>query len=337
MRCSLTTLAAGLALAALAGAGCRRSITAEPPAPALRFAPARLELGRGVEDEPMAGTVRVGNAGTAPLVVDGISASRFCTGRLETTVVPPGGTAALAVTCRSDLYGPLREGVDVRSNDPRLPTATLSITGEVEPRLAFDATSVELAMPYGESRTRTVRLRGTLAGQARPRLSEPAAADSELRALPGQPAGFEIRCLGRKVGVNAGNLAIATGLERPSAVAIPYACRVEGTLEVSPTNPFFNLKVSGDKAVRLTVRSRQPGFAVHAVQVLEGPFAARFAHAEDDATFHVDVTVKGEALPDDASTALGSLLIVSNDRSEPRREVALFASGRINKIAAPAP
>jgi hypothetical protein len=29
-----------------------------------------------------------------------------------------------------------------------------------------------------------------------------------------------------------------------------------------PSNPFFNLKVSGDKAVRMTVKSSQPSFEV---------------------------------------------------------------------------
>ena len=33
-------------------------------------------------------------------------------------------------------------------------------------------------------------------------------------------------------------------------------------LEVSPTDPFLNLKVSGDKAVRLTMKRSQPKFEV---------------------------------------------------------------------------
>ena len=232
----------------------------------------------------------------------------------------------------------MREGVDVHSNDPRLPTATLAIVAEIEPLLAFDVASVELAMPFGEERAREVHLTGTLAAAARPRLIGEAPADTEVVPLterPGQSRGYRVRCLGRKVGVNAGNIVVATGLDRPHEVAIPYTCKVKGTLDVSPTNPFFNLKVSGDKAVRITVRSSQPGFEIASVRIIDGPFTAHFAHAEDDNTYNVDVTVLNERIPDDARAATGTLLIVSNDRTEPRKEVPLFGSGRINKVPSP--
>jgi hypothetical protein len=123
--------------------------------------------------------------------------------------------------------------------------------------------------------------------------------------------------------------------ERPREVAIPYACKVKGTLEVSLTNPFFNLKVSGDKAVRITVSSTQPGFEIQAVRVTVGPFVARFEHAEDDNTYRIDVSVRADRIADEARSAVGTLLIVSNDRSEPRKEMPLFGSGRINKVPRP--
>jgi hypothetical protein len=87
--------------------------------------------------------------------------------------------------------------------------------------------------------------------------------------------------------------------------------------------------------VHRDVKSSQPKFEVQSVRVLEGPFAARFEHAEDDNTYSVDVTVLGDRIDDEARAATGTLLIVSNDRTEPRREVPLFASGRINKAPAP--
>jgi hypothetical protein len=306
--------------------------------PRLRFEPARLDLGRGVQDQEMRGTVRIANPGAAALEIASVTASRFCTGRTDATSIPPGGSASISVLCRSDLYGPLREGLDVHTNDPALPTASLQLVAEVEPLLAFDAPAVELAMPFGEERTREVHLVGVLAEQARPRLDEKPAPDTEIVALPsapGQPRGYRVRCLGRKVGSNAGNLVVTTGLDRPRQVAIPYACKVKGTLEVSPTNPFFNLKVSGDKAVRITVRSTQTDFQVQSVRVTDGPFAARFEHAEDDATYRIDVRVLDDRIEDEARTAMGTLLIVSNDRTEPRKEVPLFGSGRINKVRAP--
>jgi hypothetical protein len=325
-------------LAALSSCRGDRGYAPPAPTPSLRFEPARLELGRGDQDEELRGTVTVRNAGTAPLLIGRVDRSRFCSGRIGVETIAPGGVAELSVSCRSDLYGPLREGIDLHPADPSLPVATLPIRAEITPRLAFDVPGVDLAMPFGEERALEVHLVGRLAGQSRPRLVAAAGADSDITPIPPAPGkgpGYRIRCRGRKVGSNGGNLVVATGLDQPAEVAIPYACRVKGTLEVSPSNPFFNLKVSGDKAVRLTVHSAQPGFEVQAVRVTSGPFAARFEHAEDDGTYRVDVTVLSERIADETRAATGTLLIVSNDRTEPRKEVPLFGSGRINKVAVP--
>jgi hypothetical protein len=328
-----------LASALLAG-GCRggKGEAPSPPAPRLRLAPERLELGRMVQEQESHGTVTVNNDGAAVLHIGGVAPSRFCAGRIEPAAIAPGQSANLVVTCRSDLHGPLREAIDIRSFDPRLPVATLQIVGEVTPLFAFDLPVVELAMPFGEERSQDVHLVGTLAAEARPRLTGAAAPDSEILPLPApseRARGYRVHCLGRKVGANAGNLVVATGLPRPAEIAIPYACNVAGTLQVEPTNPYFNLKVSGDKAVRITVRSSQPGFEVRSVRVTDGPFAARFAHGEDDDTYHIDVTVLNERIADETRAIAGTLLIESNDRTEPRKEVPLFGSGRINKVAAP--
>jgi hypothetical protein len=325
-------------LAALGGCRGDRGTPPPVPAPRVRFEPARLELGRGDQDEELRGAVTVRNVGTAPLVIGRIESSRFCAGRIGVETIAPGVATDLAVTCRSDLHGPLREGIDLRPTDPSLAVATLQIRAEITPRLAFDVPAVDLSMPFGEERSLEVHLVGRLAERSRPRLIEAAGADSDISPIPPAPGrgpGYRIRCRGRKVGSNGGNLVVATGLDQPAEVAIPYVCKVQGTLEVSPSNPFFNLKVSGDKAVRLSVRSSQPGFEVQAVRVTSGPFAARFEHAEDDGTYRVDVAVLNERIADETRALTGTLLIVSNDRTEPRKEVPLFGSGRINKVAVP--
>ena len=292
------------------------------------------------QDQEARGTLSVRNDGTRSLEIASITSSRFCSGRIEPSAIAPGQAAILAVSCTSDLYGPMREGIDIHSNDPDLPTATVQIAGEVTPSLAFDASMVELKMPFGEERSQDVHLVGSRAGLARSRLTGPPVVDADVTALPvepGKPVGYRAHCRGRKVGSNAGNIIVTTGIDKPKEIAIPFVCTVSGTLEVSPSNPFFNLKVSGDKAVRITVRSRQSSFEVRFVRVLEGPFAASFEHAEDDNSYRIDVSVRNERIDDEARTAMGTLLIISNDRSEPRKEIPLFGSGRINKVAAPMP
>ncbi len=297
-------------------------------------------MGPAVQDEIVRKTVVIRNEGGANLEVGPVDSSRFCSGTLNAHVIEPGKAAELAVTCRSDLYGSLREGIDIHSNDANLPVVTLRLVADVTPLLAFDMPSVQLQMPFGEERTAEVRLVGALLDKAHIRLKSSPPPDVDVvpsSPEPNRVRSYRVHCRGHLVGTNSGNIIIATGLERPKEVAIPVACIVTGTLKLAPTNPYFNLKISGDRAVRITARSSQPNFEIHAVHITDGPFAARFEHAEDDNAYHIDVTVVKDRIDDEARSAAGTLLIVSNDRTEPEKKVPLFASGRVNKVAAPEP
>jgi hypothetical protein len=72
--------------------------------------------------------------------------------------------------------------------------------------------------------------------------------------------------------------------------------------------------------VRITVHRTQPGFEGRAVRVSDGPFA----DAEADNTYVIDVAAQNARLDADAHAATGALVISSNDRREPRKEVPLF-------------
>jgi hypothetical protein len=135
--------------------------------------------------------------------------------------------------------------------------------------------------------------------------------------------------------MHAGSLILTTGIAQQPEITLSWGCKVPGTLEVNPTNPYFNLKVSGDKAVTLEVKSRQPGFKVLSARVTEGPFTATLGVPNDQGVYDIVVTVQNSRVPDEARAASGKLLIVSNDRTEPRKEVPLFGFGQINKVERP--
>jgi hypothetical protein len=234
----------------------------------------------------------------------------------------------------------MREGLVIHSNDPNTPKTSIQLLANVTPLLAFDTQNIDLKMFFGEERAQEVRLVGTLVDEARVKLKDKGIADVDIEPLPaetGKGIGFRIHCRGRKVGMNVGNLFITTGLDRPKEIAMPYACKVGGTLEVNPTNPYFNLKVSGAKAVTIDVRSSQSNFEVLAVHVAEGPFAASFEHAPNGPSFLVKVTVLDDHIDDETRGITGKLVVVSNDRTEPQKEIPLFAMGQVNRASPLAP
>ncbi len=301
------------------------------PAPRLELERTPYDLGPMVQDEAIERSLAVHNRGTGPLEIRRVEPSRFCTGRIDPGAIAPGAETKLRISCRSDLYGPLRETLAIHSSDPR-PT-TLELVAQVTPLLAFDTPLVQLELPFGEERSQEVRLVGTRVGEAKPKRRDEAVPDVDVSRLPadaGAAPGYRIHCRGRRPGANAGNLIVDTGLDRPQQIAIPYTCKVAGTLLVSPTNPYFDLRVSGPKVVNIDVRSSQPGFEIQAVQVTEGPFTAAFERS-DAGAFRVKVTVLERLVDDEARTATGKLVILTNDRTEPKKELDLFGMGRLNR------
>jgi hypothetical protein len=292
-----------------------------------------------LQDATVHRSVAVRNAGSTPLEISGVTPSRFCSATIEPALIAPGSKGDLEVTCRADLAGPLRERLQIESNDPQARTATFELVAQVTPLLAFDVPSVNLSMPFGQQRLQEVRLTGALVSQARPRLSCSPVADTEIEPLTsptGKTQGYRIRCRGRKVGMHAGSLIVETGLARPEKIALPYACRISGTLKVSPTNPYLNLKLPGPKVVSVEVKSSQPGFRVVGARVTEGPFAASFEQT-GQSTFVVKVSVLEERVDEEAHGITGKLVISSNDRTEPEKELPLFGFGKLRRTQGTAP
>jgi hypothetical protein len=318
----------------------RAGNSSTPSAPRLKLALPRYELGPVVQNESVHRGVVVSNAGTQPLEIGEIDGSRFCSGKMATPSIAPGATAELEVTCRSDLYGPLKEHLVIHSNDPTAERFPVELVATVTPLLAFDATLVDLQMPFGEERFQDVHLVGTLLDNAGIQLKPSGFAEDTsvdpLLPKTGAIRGFRIHCKGRKPGTHAGNLIVSTGLEHPKEIAMPYSCKVAGTLEVSPTNPYFNLKIRGPKVVNIEVSSSQPGFEVRSARVLDGPFAASIDGPLADNKFRVQVTVLEDRLTGPDRGVQGKLVVLSNDRTEPEKEIPLFAFGKLNSAPAEA-
>ena len=316
------------------------SETAGQAAPRLKLALARYELGPVVQDESVRHLIPVSNAGALPLEIGAIEASRFCSGSIDPQTIAPGARGQLEVTCRSDLHGPLREFLLIHTNDPQAERFPLELVANVTPLFAFDAQSVNLEMAFGEKREQEVHLVGTLVDQAAVRLKRSALAEDSsvdvLSSQTGSTRGFRIRCGGKKAGTNVGNLIVSTGLARPKEIAMPYACKVAGTLQISPTNPFFNLKIPGPKLVSIEVRSSQPGFEVRGVRALEGPFRATVEGPLSDGSFRVQVNVLEDRVKAETRGTLGKVMLLSNDRTEPAKEIPLFGFGKLNTAQADA-
>jgi hypothetical protein len=209
----------------------------------------------------------------------------------------------------------------------------------VEPLLAFDTSFVDLRPEFGTSVYQEVAVVGAKFGDAKPSLdrNEPSSVITvnELPKKTNEAFRFRITCKGDRVGMHAGSISLKTGLAEPPVLSLSWGCRVPGTLEVNPSTPYFNLKVSGERAVIVEVKSAQPDFTVRRVRIKDGPFSATFEPSEQRGAYHVVIKTLDEKIPDETRGLSGTLLIESNDRREPLKEVPLFGFGQINKVRRP--
>jgi len=204
--------------------------------------------------------------------------------------------------------------------------------------LEFDTDVLVFDVTWPERAWRIVSLRGPLAARARLSVAGPLPHGLELELESGQSQNARVRVqsCAATPGTHVGNLIFETGLQDPPRLLLPYSCRVRGTLQVEPTNPYFNLRVSGPKHVRLLVRSTEPGFRVEAAEIVQGPFASSILapdvaeQALPATTVPIDISVRESELSSAARGYQGLLRIHSTDRSEPIREVPLFAFGKLN-------
>jgi hypothetical protein len=293
------------------------------------------DFGAVVQGDSFRYRFEISNSGSARLELEGNTAALGCAGVVEPRSLELGATGQLTVACQAEFYGPLRVTLPIRSSGGAT-VGQVELMASVTPLLAFDPPLVSLRMPFGEERSVDVRVQGALTEQARLTLKDAGDAGFSVTPLPaagGAPQGLRLRVRGKKVGVHVGNIVLTTNLPRPRELTLPYSCEVAGSLVVSPSTPYFDLRAPGAPAREIAVHSSQPGFSVRAVRVAEGPFSASFAR-RDAGNYTVTVSVEPERITSDARATLGRLLILSNDRAEPEKELPLFAFGAVNHAPA---
>jgi hypothetical protein len=200
------------------------------------------------------------------------------------------------------------------------------------PRLAFDPSIVELDGRFGISSSQDFPLRGALARLAKPAIVAVEGADVVAAVIPSGASsapGPSIRLTisGRRVGQSVGHVVVSTGLPDPKELVLYFRSRVPGTLTVSPSTPYIDLRTTPPHEVRLSVGSSRPDFRLLRVQVTSGPFAARIAPGTPDGRYTVEIEAVASAVETGERGFAGRLLLISNDPAEPQKDIPLLAMG----------
>jgi hypothetical protein len=208
------------------------------------------------------------------------------------------------------------------------------------PRLAFERSPVEVAGRFGAPSSKDVRLTGELARDAEPTVVAVEGDEVVATSLPRQgahAAGIRLTLAGKRAGQGVGHVVVSTGLPDPKEVVLYYGWKVPGNLTVSPSNPIFNLRLSGPHLVEIAVGSSRPDFRLRTAEVAAGPFSARVVPAGPPGRYTVQVQVLEAGVANGQRGFLGKLILHSNDPAEPRKEIPLLALGAPHPSSAPSP
>ena len=334
MRLGSFALAASLTLA-LAGCRAQRPTLEAAGGPRLVVSETRYDFGPALTHDDLHHTFVVRNAGGAVLQVASIEAGHECSVTKYAVTLNPNEHAELDVHCRPDHYGSFTSTVVLSSNDPTAPRVLLELDADVTPRLAWKQPVLALELQFGQEQRQELELAGARAHDAHLSLRDTPDAGLALEVVHGD-AGDRLAIVapGHPVGTRIGELRVATGLDDPTELALPFSYSVTGTLKVEPSNPYFDLLSTRGRQVELTVSSSQAGFRLRAADVLDGPFQASLVGSPSGA-YHVAVTFLRERANGEQRGTLGHLRLRSNDRSEPEKVLTLMALGSVQPEPTP--
>ncbi len=131
------------------------------PAPSLEVPEATYNFGTVINGPPVTHVFKLKNAGQGRLIIGKVLPSCGCTAAQPTkTELGPGETSEIQVTlATSALSGHSGHTVVVATNDPKHPTVTLTMVGDVKLQVAANPTDLDFGkVPRGQSQVREVVL-----------------------------------------------------------------------------------------------------------------------------------------------------------------------------------
>ncbi len=312
----------GLAIAlsaGLAGAGPRLGVD-EPVS----------DFGSVEQGTPVTHVFQLKNTGDATLRISNVKSSCGCTAAVVSEHdVPPGGEArVLATLDTSRVAGRTTKVLSVYSDDPQVPVAALTLTGNVLADLTLTPSPVYLGrIRRGETVTREIVIRP----------GRPLGTDT-VRAVGGELSGLQTRLdvapdgtqrliLGLGTDVPLGRFTRELRLETTSArqpvIVLPVFGSIEGDVVVLPSQVSFGVARAGASPERrLLIRNRglQP-LTVRRVSVPDS-FEYSLRTLEDGLEYQLSLKLRDDVRP---GTVSGEVEIFTDHPTEQRVVVPLHA------------
>lgn len=313
-------LALGVALAPhLAAAGPRLGIT-EPVA----------DFGSVEQGTPVTHVFQLKNTGDATLHIANVKSSCGCTAAVVSeSDVPPGGEArVLATLDTSRIDGRTTKVLSVYSDDPQVPVAALTLTGEILADLVLSPNPAYLGrLRRGETLSREVVIRPGRPGGTASVLAVRGDLSGLQTRLERGPDGSQRLFLSLDPGVPLGRFSREVRLEttstRQPTIVLPVFGSIEGDVVVLPSQVSFGVARAGASPERrLLIRNRglQP-LIVRRIAVPDS-FDYSLRTVEAGLEYQLSLRLRDDVRP---GTVSGEIEIFTDHPTEQRVVVPLHA------------
>jgi len=306
-------------------------------APGLTAAGPRLGIEQPVADfgsveqgTPVTHVFHLKNTGDTPLRISNVKSSCGCTAAVvsESDVQPGGEARVLATLDTSRVAGRTTKVLSVYSDDPQVPVAALTLTGEVLADLVLSPNPTYLGrLRRGETVSREVVIRPGRPGGT-----------TVVRAVGGELSGLQTRLelrpdgsqrllLALDPGVPLGRfsreLRLETTSTRQPVIVLPVFGSIEGDVVVLPSQVSFGVARAGASPERrLLIRNR----GLHPLTVRRVAVPDSFAYSlrtlEDGLEYQLSLKLRDDVRP---GTVSGEVEIFTDHPTEQRVVVPLHA------------
>jgi hypothetical protein len=325
-----TTRSTRRPLAAALGFALALSPALAAAAPQLGIEEPTADFGSVEQGTPVSHVFHLKNTGDAPLHISNVKSSCGCTAAVvsESDVQPGAEARVLATLDTHRVAGRTTKVLSVYSDDPRVPVAALTLTGDVLSDLVLSPNPVYLGrLRRGETVTREVVIRpGRPGGTA------------VVRALGGELSGLQTRLelapdatqrliLALDPTVPLGRfsreLRLETTSPRQPVIVLPVFGSIEGDVVVLPSQLSFGVARAGASPERrLLIRNR----GLHPLRVRRVAVPDSFDYSlrtlEDGLEYQLSLKLRDDVRP---GTVSGEIEIFTDHPTEQRVVVPLHA------------
>jgi hypothetical protein len=288
------------------------------------------DFGSVEQGTPVTHVFRLKNTGDAALRISNVKSSCGCTAAVvsESDVQPGAEARVLATLDTSRVAGRTTKVLSVYSDDPQVPVAALTLTGEVLADLVLSPSPVYLGrLRRGETLSREVVIRpGRPGGTAVVRSVGGELSGLQTR-LESRPEGGQRLLIGLDPGVPLGRfsreLRLETTSTRQAVIVLPVFGSIEGDVVVLPSQLSFGVARAGASPERrLLIRNRglQP-LTVRRVAVPDS-FEYSLRTLEDGLEYQLSLKLREDVRP---GTVSGEVEIFTDHPTEQRVVVPLHA------------